>query len=64
MKTARGRRELEAHQAGRRLTYYRAILAKCFECTGGYADGKADCFIPACPLHSFMPYREGKNGAR
>jgi hypothetical protein len=34
------------------------ILAKCYECTAGYADGKMDCGVESCPLHPLMPYRE------
>jgi len=33
-----------------------AMLAKCHDCTGGYADGKYDCENPKCPLYQWMPY--------
>ena len=36
-----------------------AMLAKCAECCHGYADGRRDCRMPACPLYPWMPYREG-----
>jgi len=57
LKTARGRRELEAYRQGKKLTYRQACLAKCYECMGGYADGKVDCEIPGCPLYGFMPFK-------
>ena len=57
MKTARGRAELLKHRTGKRLSYKQAVLAKCYECMGYYADGKIDCLIPDCPLFNFMPYR-------
>ena len=53
----RGRKELLAHMAGKRLTGKQASWAKCFECMGGFADGAYDCNIPDCPLHPRMPYR-------
>lgn len=34
-----------------------AILAKCHDCTGYYADGKVDCEVVKCPLYTYMPYR-------
>lgn len=42
---------------GEKLTYMEAVHAKCAECCGGYADGRQDCGIPACPLYQFMPYK-------
>ena len=42
---------------GEKLTYREAVLAKCAECCCGYADGRYDCRIPACPLYQFMPYK-------
>lgn len=54
---AQGRLELERHLAGARLFLKGAVLAKCYECAGGYADGKQDCRIPTCPLHRWQPYR-------
>ncbi len=52
-----GKRAIEKHAAGKRLTYKNAGLAKCYECMGGYVDGRFDCRIPDCPLHPSMPYR-------
>ena len=45
---------------GRKLTFKQAVLAKCFDCMGGYVDGLVDCRVPHCPLYPFMPYRENK----
>ena len=56
----KGKKELIQHLTGEKpLTARQAALAKCFECTGGFADGGKDCMIPTCALHPFMPYREG-----
>jgi len=43
-----------------------AIIAKCYECSGEYADGRKDCGIKSCPLYRWMPYGElvmAKRGA-
>ncbi len=53
---ARGRKELIKHINGERLTPRQRIIAKCYECMGGYADGRRDCKIPKCPLYSLMPF--------
>jgi hypothetical protein len=55
---ARGAKELKKHLSGGKLTQRQAILATCYECCGGYADGKIDCFIQTCPLYPWMPYKE------
>lgn len=57
---SKGKAELIAHLKGKRLTFKRAILAKCFECMGGYIDGCVDCNIPNCPNYPYMPYRESR----
>jgi hypothetical protein len=57
---AKGKRELIRHLQGERLTMRQAILAKCFDCMGGYCEGKVDCKIPGCSLYEVMPYRENK----
>jgi hypothetical protein len=57
MISAKGRAELIKHRSGKKLSYKQAVLAKCNECCGFYADGKLDCQIPDCPLYGFMPYR-------
>jgi Zn-finger protein len=35
------------------------IMAKCYDCTGFYKDGREDCNTPTCPLYPLMPYRTG-----
>jgi hypothetical protein len=52
----RGERELNKYESGGRLTIKQMVLAKCYECMGKYADGKADCMIPECSLYPLMPY--------
>ena len=59
-KTARGRLQLIKHLEGERLTISQAVLAYCYGCMGYFADGKLDCRMPHCPLHSFMAYNESK----
>ena len=34
-----------------------AILAKCYDCMGGYADGRRNCGVNSCPLYKWMPYK-------
>lgn len=55
---SRGRTELLKYLNGVRLTQRQAIIAKCFECMGGYVDGKVDCKIADCPLYPFMPFKD------
>ena len=62
-KMARGRNELIKHREGKKLTYRQAALAKCYDCMGGYQDGKVDCEIPNCSLYPFMPFRKMKSTA-
>jgi hypothetical protein len=57
---AKGRSELLKHFEGKRLNSGEAILAKCYECLGYYADGKRRCTIPSCPLYPWMPYGNAK----
>jgi hypothetical protein len=59
---AKGKKELLSHLEGRNVTQKQSIMAMCYDCMGYYADGKQDCVVTSCPLHPFMPYREG--GAR
>lgn len=54
---AKGRHELLQYLNGKALQSGEAILAKCYECMGYYADGKCDCGIKTCPLYARMPYR-------
>lgn len=58
--SARGRKELENHLAGKRLTAKQAAYAKCYDCMGGFVDGKVDCGIIGCPLHPIMAYNKAK----
>ena len=57
---ARGRNELIKHLKGERLTQRQMILSNCYDCMGGYVDGKQDCEIPSCTHYPLMPYREKK----
>lgn len=54
---AKGRKELIKSERGGTLTRGEAILAKCYECMGGYDDGRYDCIVSSCPLYQYMPYR-------
>lgn len=56
-----GRTQYLRYLHGEKLTHMQGIQAKCAECCGGYADGRYDCGIPACPLYQFMAYK-GKQG--
>jgi len=55
-KSAAGRKELEKHLKGKRLTRGQALRAKCYECENGYMDGKMPCNIPDCPLYPYNAY--------
>jgi len=57
-KTARGQKELLKHLSGGKLTFKKAIFARCYDCMGYFADGKNDCNMPHCPLHPFMAYNK------
>lgn len=46
--------------SGRKIGLKGAVLAKCFDCCGFYADGRMDCKIQDCPLYPWQPYRESK----
>ena len=59
--SAKGKNELIKHLTGKRLTRGQAILAKCYDCMGGFNDGKQDCEITECSLYPFMPYRKQIN---
>lgn len=59
-KTARGQKELVKHYQGERLTLKQAVLAKCYNCAGFFADGKVDCSMPHCSLHPFMAYNQNR----
>ncbi len=55
-----GGKELAAYRAGRRLGQRQAIYAKCFDCRGGYVDGRLDCLVDVCSLYPYMPYRRNR----
>ena len=55
-----GKKELEAHLRGEKLTPLESLLAKCYDCQGFYLDGKRDCGCTSCPNYSRMPYRDNK----
>jgi hypothetical protein len=42
---------------GERLTHRQVGLAMCFECCGGYKDGRFDCHIPSCSQYPYRPYK-------
>lgn len=54
--SAKGRGELIKYLNGEKCTQRQAILAKCYDCMGYYADGKVDCCIKRCPLYPYSPY--------
>ena len=56
-KRAIGKKALEKHLKGIRLTQKKAIHARCYDCSGGYDDGRYTCNIQECPLFSYMPYK-------
>ena len=59
-KSARGKVEILKYLKGERLTKNQAILAKCYDCMCGYADGVGDCETKSCPLYGYMPYNKNK----
>jgi hypothetical protein len=60
-KTARGKKELIKYLAGGKLTPKQAIQAKCFDCTGYFADGRNDCRMTKCSLYPFMAFNSDKS---
>ena len=57
---ALGRKELLRHLKGEKLTQKESIFGKCYECCGGYLDGKYSCEMTECPLFPGMPYKDRK----
>lgn len=55
----RGRKEYQIYLEGGSLSARQSIIAKCYDCMGGYPDGTMDCYVEDCVHHDFMPYREG-----
>lgn len=52
--------ELANRGEGDKLSLKQAVLAKCYDCMGGYVDGRQDCGVNTCPLYRWMPYRTTK----
>ncbi|KYC52634.1 MAG: hypothetical protein AMQ22_00684 [Candidatus Methanofastidiosum methylothiophilum] len=59
--SAIGYRHYKNFADGKKLSFKEAILAKCYDCSCGYVDGKIDCCIEDCPLYQYAPY--GKSWA-
>lgn len=55
---SKGKSLMLEHLAGKTLSPRQAMAAKCFDCMGGYADGRIDCKMDHCSLYPWMPYRE------
>lgn len=55
-----GRTRMLKFLENKKLTRGEAVTAKCFECCGGYIDGRNDCCIEDCPLYQYMPYGKYK----
>ena len=66
VRRAIGANEYKKYVTGEDLTATESILAKCFDCTGGYADGRNDCHADdgpvKCALYGRMPYRDIEEG--
>jgi hypothetical protein len=64
---AKGAAAYKKYLRGEEISMQDAIEAKCYECMGGYADGRLDCEGTTCSLYSHMPYRcriEEKNSGQ
>lgn len=59
-KQGSGKTLLLKHLEGGSLTRKESMLAMCYDCTCGYADGRVDCKTPNCPLYDYMPYNKNK----
>lgn len=57
----KGKNELLAHLSGQELGRKDAMVAYCYECSGGYEDGPYDCGVSTCALYPFHPYRDGRS---
>ena len=53
----RGKTLYEKYKQDERLTRRESIIAKCYECSNGYIDGRKDCGITSCPLYPYAPYK-------
>lgn len=54
----KGKNEWLGHLNNQATTRKEAMLAKCYDCMGGY-EAVGDCGVVTCALHPWMPYREG-----
>lgn len=55
---SQGKKLMLKHLDGERLSASQAIKAKCFDCCGGFADGRLPCEITSCPLIKWYPYNK------
>lgn len=55
-----GQKEMVKHLHGEHLSIREMVLAKCYDCMGGYHDGIQDCGIQECALYPLQPYRKGE----
>jgi hypothetical protein len=53
---SQGKRLMLKHLNNERLSASQAIKAKCFDCCGGFADGRQPCKISSCPLIKWYPF--------
>jgi len=60
MPLAKGKQELLNHLNNEKLTLKQAVMAKCYDCSGYYQDGKVACTCKKCSLYPFMPYNPVK----
>lgn len=51
-----GKTHMRRYLLGEEVSASQAAVGKCFDCMGGYVDGRRDCEIPTCPLYPWMPY--------
>lgn len=56
----KGKKELLRHLAGEPLRLKQSVLANCYSCNAGYADGRVDCETPVYSHYGFMPDRENE----
>ncbi len=57
-----GGKEYKKFMQGKKLTRKEAMLAHCYECMGGYDEGKQDCLGKFCLLYRYYPYKNGLGG--
>lgn len=55
-----GRQNTIKYLSGDMLSARQSIISHCFDCSGGYVDGRNDCEVPWCSLYPFMPYGKMK----